>query len=1292
MLTGAETRAEAQKEVLTPPSGSNCELLKTCEAECKGGNQSSCTQAAEQYREGRGVVADRAKAAAIYKRSCDEHDHPRSCMEYGWMVREGWMFEVERNANVFREYAVTRTRAYSAAACDSGDQDACFVRAQNEKRILDKDGWPDPLSKEKGAKAEIKRVESIASGLVRRAREACRAGHAVACQWTLDEIKDVERHGFLANKVTEEALEKETAAGFQKACTLGDNLGCIRHAMEIYEGIDDPATVAKGNKILEGACDRENAEACFILSVLILFKTSEGEEAPDEAEMAKRLGAGMAEVEKSCERADGEAGLELCPEIANLFAMGDNEEMGFKDPAPKRAIALHAKRCANGILTACESLLEMGAEEEPSLNPTSAQMISANEKICQLTPYGTTCDLCSQQVTDGPVASDPKHQMCRMRLAWKERLDCDEGKEDRCEVLASMYQSGDGVDKSVAESIDYYRLACDSALKSSCSTLEVMCRTTKELEGDERCKQSLIHTDVFYEAEWQFRQNGSANILGEGIATTDDVGKVSVGAQASAGGGISLKRGSLDADLVVSIVLDRARQAAIRLVVSELKRAGKDEFVPIYLEDLLTQASLLLSDQSSMRREKFQDLGMTVVRAFVASNLTKTLFASDSVLLENKAWQRWATEAELVWKPSKFNKQDRAKLRGYLTDWVYYTLSETPLFGRATGDNVHIPDCPFRGKSTKVACQLLITADKKPNIKRLATLLRVQDMLQGLSLAKALREEGSIDLRRFIEAIGRSQTIANLKSTPGLNIQQWKKEVADATETRLRDLRLQLDAAQSAFSSDGWRRMGSSKDVHEMRENALRMVGENSPYLALLDADNVREARGILHLSKDIEAKFIAIEKLEDQLSAAGGLSLGGGVNVELVEASLTVARRDLAKAGQVLRRSIEGWDDAEALLAKIAKLRMELDATRPLMLEFRRSLVEIETMLRRYKPPRVPGADVTIEVESKFEISHVPLHALPDLRKHFQNVATTLVQIDRQLGQVFPGSARPKLKFAVSAVVRLLGFFDLMERVARTARLNQTCGDVINALRLLGSFEDNEFSAPLFDVMDPVLQAIKTHEPMDVDQLFTVISKVRLDSLITSLAKDAEKPCERKEKGFECWTVKIIHSLQEAVQRDGQSIKIDGGAFAKRLASHGDDFRRRHKWRGYFHLTVGLGGLVSDSYQTGDMDETSRRVVPLIGEQIGFGWASPTFWNDALTFKFGGYGSGILYRAALDSAESNAIMVSPFVALDFYDLVELYAGPMMLFYPPQDDKGAAVRFGASVGLTVPLSAYLEKL
>ena len=267
------------------------------------------------------------------------------------------------------------------------------------------------------------------------------------------------------------------------------------------------------------------------------------------------------------------------------------------------------------------------------------------------------------------------------------------------------------------------------------------------------------------------------------------------------------------------------------------------------------------------------------------------------------------------------------------------------------------------------------------------------------------------------------------------------------------------------------------------------------------------------------------------------------------------------------------------------------------------------------------------------------------------------------------------------------------MERVARTARLNQTCGDVINALRMLGSFRDKEFTAPLFDVMDPVLHAVKTHEPMDVDLLFTVISKVRLDSLLTNLAAEGTNLCANG-RGAECWTFKVVHSLQEAIQRDGGAIHIDGGQFAKRLASHGDDFRRKHKWRGYFHLTVGLGGLLSTNPPVvGDerMSEGSR-IVPLIGEQIGFGWASPTFYHDTFTFKFGGYGSGILYRAALDSSESNAIMASTFVALDLYDLVELYAGPMMLFYPPVGDKGAAVRFGVSAGLTVPLNAYLEKL
>jgi hypothetical protein len=65
-----------------------------------------------------------------------------------------------------------------------------------------------------------------------------------------------------------------------------------------------------------------------------------------------------------------------------------------------------------------------------------------------------------------------------------------------------------------------------------------------------------------------------------------------------------------------------------------------------------------------------------------------------------------------------------------------------------------------------------------------------------------------------------------------------------------------------------------------------------------------------------------------------------------------------------------------------------------------------------------------------------------------------------------------------------------------------------------------------------------------------------------------------------------------------------------------------------------------------------------------------------------------------LDSDESNAIMLHPILlALDIGDLVEAYVSPaMIMLYPPTDDDDGALRWGFSAGLSVPLSAYLEKL
>lgn len=135
----------------------------------------------------------------------------------------------------------------------------------------------------------------------------------------------------------------------------------------------------------------------------------------------------------------------------------------------------------------------------------------------------------------------------------------------------------------------------------------------------------------------------------------------------------------------------------------------------------------------------------------------------------------------------------------------------------------------------------------------------------------------------------------------------------------------------------------------------------------------------------------------------------------------------------------------------------------------------------------------------------------------------------------------------------------------------------------------------------------------------------------------------------------------------------------------------KRHKWRGSLHLTVGFGDLYSDPAADTAIE---YRNVPLISEQIGVGYASPSFSKDRLSFKVATAASGLLYRAVLDSEESKAVMVHPILfALDIGELVELYVSPaMLLIYPPEGGRNGTVRWGASVGLSVPLTAYLERL
>ncbi len=1237
----------------------SCSNLAGCRASCNSGDLAACTRLAGMYQRAEGVAPSMTEAVKLYRRAC----HPKqkasagsgrgtgrvpsyswACHELSKIFRAGWMFEIEQD--VQRADALHQQAQRAAKlGCQKRRGHDCYTEVEIEVESLRKERWPEK------AKA------FVTGQIIPKAERACRDGHVDSCVWLRKNAYDFARHKYIDDK-KRIALGKVAVAQYQAQCGKNGGRACLLAGRHTRDGGGSRNKKSLG--YFDRGCKLGNRESCARYVGLWIDLNGFGMD---------RKGPKFQRLVKLFIESCKGPGHAECGELVELYALGV-KELGVAKNL-KEASRLVVTRCMYDGRKACDQagrlFLRKRGRRKALYN--RARGLRMYEQACLLTPHGERCRLC-----DAGVA--PTHRVCLQRKAWGIHLRCTKGQAQQCERVGDMFVKGTGVAKSVLKAATYYRTACDAAEKSACVTLKGICqvdssKTTgmRQLAGKSVCHQSLIHSDFFYEAEWQYHQTGKATIQnqdGKGDTKSAKLPGFAVAARAAASGGIQLRRGSIDADLVMSIVLDRARQAAIRLVVSELRKRGGGK-VPGYLRDLLTQAALLLADQGTLRREKFQDLAMTVVRAFIASNAVKTLYATDKELVQAKVWSEIAALNGATWKGAALAGEARL-LRNYLVDWAYYMLGETKMFGRAVGSVATRPRCPFRAAQGKSLCSWLVTPKGVLRKKMLEKAVRVEAVLQAVSLAKLIQSQGGVDLRRFIEALGNARSIGDLSATPGLNLKRWEADIVVGFEKRLRDLEAQARALRDLLSIYAYGARTNWALVEKNAELARGLI-RNPLFRARLGVEDLRQANLIVEVVLTNKAK-----------TRSGGLGGGGGGPGAGATVPLDV-RVDK------IRQLIRGWRGAYAFRSKLSRLLTDVLAASKPLLALKQKVTGLRAAMRRLHRGR-----------NVMRIDTVPLYGLSELRKLFGEAIISLQDIEKNLNKVYPGGAGNQIRMAQSAVIRLLSFFDLMDRVARKARHDQSLSDITSSLTLLGSVRDQKFTAPLFDVLEPVLHAIEGHKPMDANVLFAILSKVRLDSLIATLASaTAKKPCQSNDRGTECWTVKVVHALQESIHNDGTTIRVDGGKFARRLAKHGDDFRRRHKGGTFFHLTIGFGGLYSFSppktMSTGAGVETaSNRVVPLIGEQIGFGWASPTFWGDSMTAKAGVFASGILYRMLLDSSESEAVMISPFAAIDLYDLVELYVAPSLLIYPPIGDSSVGAKFGISFGLTVPLGAYLEKL
>jgi hypothetical protein len=1197
-----------------------CESVKTCEPQCASGTMSSCVRLGDLLAAGYGnVVPDHAGAAALYAKACNEDadtvantstkagskitvttfttadGNADGCLALARLVKTGWFFEVERDPDRSSRL-LGRALSVGAMHCSATDTTGCTAAAA---AVLD-DNFEPSLTKAK------------ASSAAKFAEQGCKAADMRACDTLAEALSDWDRSQIIDDAELQR-LGAVVDSAREAACSRGNGVACLA-----VVDVDDRAAKARA-PLFDKACSAKDPRACMAKAVL------SGLEAYDKKDAAK-LGSSIDLAIRSC---DGD-GFEQCTEVAYALFAILKEFPKLESGRATQAAQILERRCAVGDLKACRWIARTYRDGLSGV-ADQKQAEQYEIRVCLLTPSDRTCNLCESKPTGA--------LNCRLRAAYEAHVSCTGGRTARCTEVGERFAEGrDGVPQSFLRAARSYQQGCEGAQKAACSALTALCdNKAAMLDKETVCAaprtSSLIYSNLFNEAEYQFRTTGTA-ALATGELKRSPETETSIAAPEHAPVPESVGRGHLDANLVIDVIVDRARQAAVRLVVEQLEHS-KLGAKSLFLQELLQQGAALLADPSTLRRDQLADLAMTVVRAFVAANLVDSTFPSIGPLLEidgvATVLDGYRKAGNLEWKSAALP----SAVRTYLIDMVYRSLASQPLFARGAAKPGGT-SCRYTRLPESHLCGLA-------KLPVLTKALEVDRVLEAIKLAKAVLEAKSVDLRRFIEAVTDARAIADFGTTPGLVLKDWRRNIVTQLGEETREVKRVFADLRSLLDEATYSDTGPEPSILARRADAAIQLLPDGTKAFLVDAGRVLDSDARGHLAQ-----------------------LLGVLRGRLDRAALRKQALEL----------LGGWRERLEVLGKLDKTMTALATVRQNIDNLEIAISQIEGQMQRIRPRGAKGDRETLD------LADVPLQAIGDLRASYSSAASALKQIDTKLLEVYPGAGRAQVQFTLSAVVRLLGLFDVIDRIARVVTLDSTCADLIASLRLLGSRHDNRFATPVLDILDPVLDRIKLHEPMSVELLFGVLARVRLDTLLTSI--DAGS-CT-SATSVECWTVKVVHALQQSIVVDGTKIKVDGGQFVKLLATQGDDFRRTQKWRGFLHLTVGAGVLASEP--AGGME--ARRGVPVIAEQVGFGIASPT--QGKLTFKFGIAASGVLYRAIVDSVESDAIMLHPgFVAVDIADLIEVYATPTILFYPPTGSSGTEIHGGFSMGVNIPLSAYLER-
>lgn len=653
-----------------------------------------------------------------------------------------------------------------------------------------------------------------------------------------------------------------------------------------------------------------------------------------------------------------------------------------------------------------------------------------------------------------------------------------------------------------------------------------------------------------------------------------------------------------------------------------------------------------------------------------------------------RAWAQWL--------PDRRRDTDAAAMRAYLTDLAYWALGRTPLFARRQP----APVCglPRHHPHGRMLCAFVENAPNDGERgRRVEWLIGLDHIMSGLhvgqSLLQILRPPVHDKLRDLVLSLAGRTDLGSFATTWALQPDTWE---------RLSRIEIWASAARGPLA-DLARALRSFERAPDPAGAAAYLRTTAGTLTARLD-EKCAQDEGVLGTFCD--------DRPPDPGGAAGitggvGAAAGGGAGGTGGCEPRTV-RQWLADLSSGTRLDEAGTQPAGPARLRALCLPPRLLGAIDRLQASGTQRAQVDDLLARVGDSATRLATIVEETRAAAlpdDVAQIDVAELDRLAGRLASTDEVLDTLDRDLSAPelrellrYTGGGRMPVwrtevtlvHRAVRGLHRLASLFSAIDVQSLRARAMEKLGEVLAALASLAGGPEG---SAILDLLGAALPYLDTDRRVGIETMLMLLEQLPLEGVVVKLgiAPQPADWCEIDEACLACWVQRVVLVLREATEVHDDQVTVDPNRLVETIGALGDDFRRRREWRWYFHLTIGLGEMVSIlPAEEGEARET--RLVPFMAEQIGLGYASPTYCDDAIALRFGLFGSGVLYRIVVDNAESEALMFGAFAAADLYELLELYVAPMVLLYPPTEANAPPPSLAIAFGAQVPLSDYLSRL